>query len=243
MRWSWIILILVLLSACAAHRQLKPIKKVPIASVLEGIASHQKEYTFFSAKGRVRFNGSEFKIGGRCNIRMIKDSLIWMNFKKVSIEGARVLITQDSFKIIYSYENYYEIGTFQAFLEEYHINFTFSELQDFIVGNVIIPSIDDILSFRTDTHHLIAFDHKDRHFKYHINENYSLDQLYVKDNEKRSLLASNSGFDEHLFAKNRKMNITTPEEGSFLIEIDLSSDEFDKPKKIKFEIPDHYREL
>jgi len=243
MRWCLCLVTLCALVSCATQKKLKPIKAVPLEELLNGVESKQQDYTFFSAKGRVKYNGDEFKIGGRCNIRMIKDSLIWMNFKKLSIEGARVLITQDSFKIKYSYENCYEIGTLEEFLEEYNINFSFSELQDFIVGNLAIPEAEDIQGFDTDIYHKIDFTKNTKRYSYQVNEDFSLFRILLLDELDRSLHATFTDYNDQGFGESRELLIETPEEGAFKVGIDLSSVQFDVPKTIKFEIPSHYRKL
>ena len=243
MRLCFFVITILGIVACATQKKLKPINPIPLEELLEGVKSHEQQYTFFSAKGRVKYNGDEFRMGGRCNILMIKDSLIWMNFKKLSIEGARVLITQDSFKIKYSYENCYEIGTLEEFLEEYNINFSFSELQDFIVGNVAVPEAATIQNFETDTHHLIEFSKDEKKYSFQINEDFSIYRILLLDELKRSLHATFTNHNEAGFAESRELLINTPEEGEFKIGIDLSSVKFDVPKRIKFEIPSHYRKI
>ena len=243
MRWCLLLVTFLALVACATQKKLKPIDPIPLELLLDGVEKKQQEYAFFSAKGRVKYNGAEFKIGGRCNIRMIKDSLIWMNFKKLSIEGARVLITQDSFKIKYSYENCYEAGTLKEFQDDYNINFSFSEIQDFIVGNFSIPLAQDVQNFETNTHHLIDFTKDHKKYSYQINEGSSLFRMLLLDENKRSLHATFTDYDDTGFAKFRELIVNTPEEGELKVGIDLSSVQFDVPKRIKFEIPSHYRKL
>ncbi|MFT6808047.1 MAG: hypothetical protein ACJA01_001270 [Saprospiraceae bacterium] len=243
MRWCLYLVTLMGIVACATQKKLKPLSPIPLEELLDGVQGQQKDYTFFSAKGRVKYNGDEFRIGGRCNILMIKDSLIWMNFKKLSIEGARVLITRDSFKIKYSYENCFEIGTLEEFLEDYNINFSFSELQDFIVGNVNVPEQENIQKFETGTHHLIDFSKDTKKYSYQINEDFSIYRILLLDELERLLHATFTNHDEAGFAESRELLINTAEEGEFKIGIDLSSVQFDVPKRIKFEIPSHYRKI
>lgn len=235
-----ILLLSLFLFSCASKQDIPRAKKASIEEVLDGLESNQRDYKYFSSKGKIKFNGDEFRIGGRCNIRMIKDSLIWMNFKKLSIEGARMLITQDSFWIMYRLENYYESGTLDEFLTEYNVHFNFEQLQDFIVGNVPVPAADEVNRYDTDRFHRIDFDRSIYNYKYQLDGSYRIHRIMVNDPQDRILIGTFSDYDEVNFASNKELQLYTPEEGNATISITLSSVEFDVPKQIKFEIPSHY---
>ena len=85
--------------------------------LLQLILAVSVDYQWYSAKAKVYIETPELQGGGRMNIRMIKDSLIWFNFKKMSIEGARGLVTPNEFTLIYRQEKRYEQGKFHELLE------------------------------------------------------------------------------------------------------------------------------
>jgi len=87
-------LCLILLS-CKSNKTI--IEQVPprtISEVLDTLSSKYMSYDFLYAKAKLKYNGEESRIGGRMTVMMVPDSVIWMNFKKISIEGADMSFNQ-----------------------------------------------------------------------------------------------------------------------------------------------------
>jgi len=191
----------------------------------------------------MKYNGEESRIGGRMNIIAQRDSLIWMNFKKFSVEGARTLIQPDSIWIVYRLDDLYEQGTTQEYLDYYKVSMSFKDLQGLLVGNLPIPTIADLTIFQSDQYYHLGFVYDDNQYKYLLNEDLTLHKASIKDSFERSVIVSFDDYDDQLFAKRKDIEIITPEEGQSKISIKFSSVTFDVPKKIKFDIPTHYRRL
>ncbi len=239
--WSILGVITLLFSfGCASTKVLKPLDPIDLSVLIAAMQDNNRPYQYFSAKGRVKMNGEEFKIGGRCNIRMIRDSLIWMNFKKFSVEAARVLIKRDSFWIIYPLENYYESGQTTTFFNDYNVDFTFSELQDFIVGNIDIPQQNQVRKYETDVYRKLDVEDQGLRYQYQITAEQRIYRMMITDTIERMLVVTYSDYNDDNFAVSREVVIRTPEEGESVFSLTLSKIEFDVPKVIKFEIPDHY---
>ncbi len=191
----------------------------------------------------MKYNGEESRIGGRMNIIAQRDSLIWMNFKKFSVEGARTLIQPDSIWIVYRLDDLYEQGTTQEYLDYYKVSMSFKDLQGLLVGNLPIPTIADLTIFQSDQYYHLGFVYDDNQYKYLLNEDLTLHKASIKDSFERSVIVSFDDYDDQLFAKRKDIEIITPEEGQSKISIKFSNVTFDVPKKIKFDIPTHYRHL
>ena len=67
--------------SCKSTEKVSKLKKTNLNELLERLESNTREYEYFSAKAKLKYSGPELNVSGRSNIRMIKDSLTWMNFK------------------------------------------------------------------------------------------------------------------------------------------------------------------
>jgi len=201
------------------------------------------DYSWYSAKVRVQLVTPEINAGGRMNIRMIKDSLIWFNFKKLSIEGARGQITSDSFCILYRFEKMFEKGNLRELMEYYNLPLTFSELQLYIAGNIPKP-IESTLRYR----HRV-----NRHYLYGSNDlynlNYSFDEYLnltafsITDAQNRKLNVELKNKDEEkgIYLR-RKLFFAYDEKNVGILEMIFSNIEINVPKNIRFSIPSNYTE-
>ena len=244
-KWYIILLgtLLIGLLSCASPEKITPVTKRSLDEVLDGLKQQRVEYEFFSAKARIKFNGEDSKVGGRSNIRMIKDSLIWMNFKKLSIEGARTLITPDSCWVLYRFDDIYESGTTQEFLDYYKIYLAFGDLQDMLVGNLRIPSSEEILHYEAADYYHLVFQTNGDHYEYLLKDDYRIFKVKIKDTAGREFTSTFRDYGEEQIASRKDVSIHIPGEGLSTFSMKFSSIEIDVPKKIKFEIPDHYTRL
>lgn len=229
--------------SCKTTKAVTQVSQRTSQEVILGLNDRYTDYTFFSAKARMKYNGQESRLGGRMNILAKKDSLIWMNFKKFSIEGARTLIQPDSIWIIYRLDDLYEQGSTNEYLEYYKVDLSFQDLQDLLVGNVPIPTSEDLSTFQSGQHYHLGFQYNGRAYKYLVNNNLTLHKASIKDQYNRTVLIHFDDYDEQFFSKRKDIEIITPEDGVSKISIKFSSVTFDVPKAIKFDIPTHYRRL
>lgn len=70
-------------------------------------------------------------------LRIKKDSIIWMSISKLGIEGARVLITKDSVKLLNRIKNTYFIGDFAYISKILSTDLDYEMLQSLLVGNSV----------------------------------------------------------------------------------------------------------
>lgn len=70
-------------------------------------------------------------------LRMKKDSMIWMSISKLGIEGARVLITKDSVKLLNRLKDTFFVGDFAYISKMLSTDLDFEMLQSLLVGNSV----------------------------------------------------------------------------------------------------------
>lgn len=244
-KWSILYLIglAVLLISCAGQKEIPRAKKSDLEEVLADMKSTEINYTYFSGKAKVKFEGEEMRVGGKANIRMIKDSLIWMNFKKISIEGSRALIRQDSFWIVYRIDKLYESGTFEELMDAYDMNISFSELQDLMIGNFTIPDKGRVKDFYTKKLHFLKFSDDQGQYDYQLDGNHQMRSFVLEDLFGRKISGVLSDYDSRGFSQKKELSVALEDGSSGKVSIDFSDVEFDIPKTTKFDVPSHYTKL
>lgn len=210
------------------------------------LALHNQEFEWFSAKGKLSYKSTDDSGKATINVRMQKDSLIWMQIKKFSVELSRVMMTPDSVYIVYRWERLYEKGRLDEFTRAYNTELNFTELQDLFFGNVTNTENASFVAKDSLKYHLTA-EEKGITYDYHINPfNLLLDKFYAKDNSQREVIGKYGDYkkaeDGDLFSYLREYTFKEGNEVTY-IAIDYSDVEIDVPKKIKFSIPSNYDEL
>lgn len=107
-------------------------------NLLQKLSTYNLYFTTFSARVKVEFETKEGSDQGTANIRMRKDSIIWISLTgPLNIEGYRLLITKDSVVLMNKLKNWVQYKSINYLQEITDIPFDFTTLQDFIVGNPI----------------------------------------------------------------------------------------------------------
>lgn len=248
LRYAALLLPLLLLISCRTMRtasgSMPELKPLPF--LLEKIAKNRIRTDWMSAKANVSVESPEMTISFTSNIRLIRDSVIWINFKKLSIEAARAMITKDSIFII-NYLSKQYIARDLKFLEEnFNLPGSFQMLQEIILGNpVLLDSVD--LTADVDTFaYVLSGQSKNFKNEYWFDsatfglkkmkwtERYSQNRVHVSQND-FSESCKGVPFSMHRFIEYFDTRNTTRS-----ADIQFTEVEFTDPKPLRFEVPDQY---
>jgi len=98
------------------------------------------DFRYLTAKSKISFKGQQQDIdNANVNIRVRKDSLIWLSVSKLGIEAVRGLITRDSITIIDKIHREYSVYDFPMLSKQFNFDMNFELLQALIVGNLPLP--------------------------------------------------------------------------------------------------------
>jgi hypothetical protein len=127
---------LLLFSSCA--------KKLiaPIALPEKTLAIEEIDFEYFHGKARLSFKDEKREREVKANIRIRKDSVIWMNFTVIGLQGGRVLINKDSITILSNVNNEYYVYTYPDLSKRFNFQINYHVVQAAILGNLIMPSIE-----------------------------------------------------------------------------------------------------
>lgn len=138
-----------------------PVEKLPthedtmrmVEEVLSNVQKKYIDFKTFSAKIKVEYSNNKGKQPGFvANIRMLKDSVIWISLSNdIGIEGIRVLIANDSIKVLDKLANTFQVRPMSHIQELSQIPFSFADLQNLLVGNPIFFNKDSITSYNNNT--------------------------------------------------------------------------------------------
>ena len=93
------------------------------------------DFKYLKAKAKVTYKTPNDGRTVTVDIRMKKDSLIWMNISQFGITGATALFNKDVVKFYNKIEGDYNEYTYVDFSEKFNFNITYDILQSLIVGN------------------------------------------------------------------------------------------------------------
>ena len=98
------------------------------------------DFKYLTAKSKLSFKSKTQDISNaNLNLRVRKDSAIWISISKVGIEAVRALITRDSVAIMDKLERRYAIYDFPTLSRQFNFDMNFDLLQALIVGNLPLP--------------------------------------------------------------------------------------------------------
>ena len=201
-------------------------------------------FDFFSAKAKVRIESDEIKGAGRMNIRMKKDSIIWFNFKKVSIEGARGIITPKNYTFLYRTEKKYETGDLNDLADHFNVPLNYSLWQEYLGGEIPQANLDSITLTINNEEYKIESMWDSNLIEYNFNSSLQLIGYRLTDSQNRTLAVELEDLDSRLgIYKKRKLNYFNNEKVVAKLELELSDIEINVRKKMPFSIPNHYERL
>jgi hypothetical protein len=213
-----------------------------------------------SAEALIDSSSNSFTV----NLRIKKDSVIWMSISKLGIEGARVLITKDSVKFFTTFpKNQYFKGDYAYISKLLNTELDFEMLQSLLVGNSVTfydedekikPGIDDC-SYTLGTVRKFKMRRVERGKElkepaqsiYLVPENFKIARiLFYEFNPDRSFDAHFGDFikiesDGQLFPQ--KMNYTIKAQKNVTIDLNYSKVTLNEEQTFPFRIPENYEQI
>ncbi|MRS61086.1 DUF4292 domain-containing protein [Larkinella terrae] len=100
----------------------------------------QVDFAYLTAKSKVSFKSKDQDINNaNVNLRIDKDSLIWLSVSGVGVEVARALITKDSVVIMDRIHREYSVFDYASLSQRFNFNLDFGLIQSLLVGNLPLP--------------------------------------------------------------------------------------------------------
>lgn len=257
--FSILLFALFLLPACKSVKNAGgAIKLKPRSSkfLLKKLAANRIEADWLSAKARITYKDDVQTKKFNANFRYRKDSLIWFNVKKATVEAVRVQITPDSFFLIDRLNKEYYINSIEAVEERFNLPqrtasdlSLFEMLEEILLGNPVFFAGTDLKTSSDDGEYVLK--NKAEHFdaEYRIDAvDYLLTSMnFIPDDDRQYLKVefdrSEKEKDYPKFSYFRTYKVNVPQQGKVSMKFKFSKLELNEPKNIKFEIPGNYKRI
>lgn len=101
------------------------------------LAIKEFEFDYLRGKAKVNYLEENERQNAKANIRMKKDSVIWIQFSGVGgIEGGRVLITKDSLTMIDRINKEFHTYSYEELADKYKFDINYHMIESMIIGNM-----------------------------------------------------------------------------------------------------------
>ena len=134
----FVLMAALLLPSCHTRRSIikAPLKEEGAAYLLERLDHSELKFDWFSARFSARFSEGNKSTDLRGQIRIRKDSVIWISFSPaLGIEMARLMITQDSVVFMNRIDKIFFEGDYQFVNRFLGTSVDFDMIQALVIGN------------------------------------------------------------------------------------------------------------
>ncbi len=255
-----------ILASCSPGRQVlkAPLKEEGSSFLIQKMKENELKYTWFSAKFSAEYKqkGKTTSFGGQIRVR--KDSVIWISLTPMlGIEAIRVVITQDSVKMINRLNDTYYSGDYNYINRFLGTNIDFDLLQAFLLGHDLQYYENERFKAGIDQgQYKIWTGDRQKQKKFVKNsddklkifaqniwldpENFKITRADVKETGKENIrLESNYGsfedVDGQLFPYKMEYNIRAS--GTIRVKADFSRVTINTPQQFPFKIPGEFTPL
>ena len=127
------------ISSCKTPRSIikQPIKQEGAEYLFGKLKERELQFTWFNARYSADYQNGNQKHAFSGQIRIQKDTLIWLSLSVMGLEGMRLMITQDSIKYINRLNNTFLIGDWYDLNMFLNTSIEYDILQSFLIGNDI----------------------------------------------------------------------------------------------------------
>jgi len=147
------VLLVIVLSACKLQQKAKKkdLKVNKTEYLLQKLDRNKFQFEHLSLKAGVQLYQNGKKTPFKANIRIRKDSLIWVSITPaLGIEVARIMITRDSVKVMNRIDRNYFIGDYEYINKRFNLELEFSTIQAILIGNAIDFEHDEKVTLSID---------------------------------------------------------------------------------------------
>lgn len=102
------------------------------------------DFDYFQGKARMMLRDANKEREVKANIRIRKDSVIWMTFSVIGVQGGKALINKDSITIVSNVDKEYYVFDYAELSRRYNFPINYNVIQEAMLGNLIMDrSADD----------------------------------------------------------------------------------------------------
>ncbi len=245
------LLFAVLFAACQPRRAAVEtvggrIQELSAKQLLGHLAEHRVDFEWLGAKthAEVDLPGGP-TMGFALNVRVRRDSLIWLQFMKMGIEGARARITpQGGLEILNRQERTYTVLSFAELENRYGVPLDYAELQDLLVGQPTGLSGRRFRSSISEGMHVLSSNDGGEGLQFYLEDRTFFLRRYIRQARSGKLDLTLDGYAPAAgrdFAKIRRATVAGRNGQPLALDIEVNELELDVPQRVAFDVPEKYR--
>ena len=227
------------------------------ASVLQKMTANSVDFERMNGDAGIDYKGKPMNVSVSSGVRWRRDSVIWMNVKKMGFNVARVQVTRDSAFVVNYLQSNYVAKNISYVEKNFGVPLDFAMLQDILLGNPVFLTDKNKLTLEKSSEGDFILRGSDQRWKatYRLDAtNFSVkEMLFEEPAAKRSLKIYYKNYAilrvpnqaEKNFSYLRTIDMESSQTGkvSVDLEVDAESLEVNVPKNIRFEIPSNYQRV
>jgi len=217
-------------------------------SVATKVFARAPVYQTLSLRSQMQWDDGDAEQNFAGSIRLQKDSLIWLSLTgPLNIEGARVLISPDTFKIINKLSAEYAIRGFSFLHTWLYFPVTFSMLQQIIEGRKVDIGEKASTVAVEDSLYVLYYESDKLQEKMWVNPvNYTITKIVLKDKMLKQQMTVNfeayNDLNGNPFSYRRKIEINR-NEVVLLLNMEITRVQTDEKLSYPFDITDRYKKI
>lgn len=136
--WFLAVTLIVLATGCS-----KKVTAPTISTPKTTLNIEEIDFDYFQGKARMILRDANKEREVKATIRVRKDSVIWMQFNVIGIQGGKALINKDSITIVSTVDKEYYVFDYAELSKRFNFNINYGVIQSAMLGNPIIARSDD----------------------------------------------------------------------------------------------------
>lgn len=156
---SRLALLLLVIASIGCSKKITPppaSKSITTLVPNDSLSIEQIDFEYLHGKGRMVLKDGNKEREVKANIRVRKDSVIWMNFTVIGVQGGRALINRDSITIISNVSNEYFVFNYQELSRKFNFEINYDVIQSAMLGNLLIPRMSSDTVERKTASYLLS---------------------------------------------------------------------------------------
>jgi hypothetical protein len=131
----FLLVCLTIVAAACSKKVVSPLDTTPKPTLnIEEI-----DFEYFQGKARMILRDANKEREVKANIHIRKDSVIWMKFTVIGVEGGKALINKDSITIVSTVDKEYYVFDYGELSRRFNMEINYNVIQAAMLGNLIMP--------------------------------------------------------------------------------------------------------
>lgn len=133
-------LLLLVITSAGCSRKISPSASTVASNIVpnDSLSIEEIDFDYLHGKGRMILKDGNKENEVKAVIRVKKDSVIWMNFTVIGLQGGRALINRDSITVMNNVKNEYFVFDYKELSKKFKFEINYDVIQAAMLGNLLM---------------------------------------------------------------------------------------------------------